>query len=288
MYFKCQERGLFRVIKLLQIGGEGKIWLTQHSNQKLYAVKEYVNGCPERKISREINVHNKMKPHYNVLSPICRIDKLDNKKSYSLLFPYINSGDLIDFTKHKTDLNMRKLEDYILALYPGLLRGIKHVHDNNICHRDIKPGNILWHRGDIKHPLSKSFALHDKLIIADFGCSNKKENLTNAAPTIIYAPPESYNYDRRQKITPAYDYRCDIWGIGATLLVIFSNDKIIFDDDLDRGIYFREGGYKYIKNTYPNIWNNFSNKSQNLLKATLEPDPNDRASIKELIDIARA
>ena len=288
MYFKCQERGLFRVLKLLQIGGEGKIWLTLHSNQKLYAIKEYVTASPAKRIMREINVHNIMKSHYNVLTPICRVEKLDNKESYALLFPYINSGDLIDFAKHKTDLNVHKLEEYILALYPGLLRGIKHVHDHNICHRDIKPGNILWYRGDTKHPLSKSFALHDKLLIADFGCSNKMENLTAAAPTIIYAPPESYNYDRRQKITPAYDYRCDIWGIGASLLTTLHNDIIIFDDDIDRGIYFREGGYKYIKNKYSTIWNNFSNKSQNLLKATLEPNPNDRASLKELIDIAKA
>jgi serine/threonine protein kinase len=40
----------------------------------------------------------------------------------------------------------------------GLLKGLKHMHENRIMHRDIKPENIML-RGDSLEPVIVDFGL---------------------------------------------------------------------------------------------------------------------------------
>ena len=81
---------------------------------------------------------------------------------------------------------------------------MEYLHNNNICHRDIKLENILLDEyGDAK--------------LSDFGLSKKHEKnelLKTACGSPIYAAPEMLKGD------PYKGSEVDIWSLGISLYVM--------------------------------------------------------------------
>jgi serine/threonine protein kinase len=91
-----------------------------------------------------------------------------------------------------------KLEMYhIQALIRTLLEGMVYLHRQNICHRDIKPNNLLVNReGELK--------------IADFGLAKKMTQLsTTRVVTMLYRAPELILGMKN------YSTKIDIWSVGC-------------------------------------------------------------------------
>jgi calcium-dependent protein kinase len=78
------------------------------------------------------------------------------------------------------------------------------MHDNNICHRDIKPDNILYNRNT------------GRLKLIDFGVSKnyktrgKKENMLTDTGTFYYKAPEMF-------MGGGYTKAIDSWATGICL-----------------------------------------------------------------------
>lgn len=91
--------------------------------------------------------------------------------------------------------------DEALNIFIQIAQGLQVTHENNIIHRDIKPGNILiTQNGDVK--------------IADFGLAKLSgvdlTKSTISKGTAAYMCPEQI---RGGKV----DFRCDIWALGIIL-----------------------------------------------------------------------
>jgi eukaryotic-like serine/threonine-protein kinase len=102
--------------------------------------------------------------------------------------------------REKIDHGRMSYEE-VLSIFFQIAKGLIATHENNIIHRDIKPGNILITKnGDVK--------------IADFGLAKLAGvNLTKSTSskgTTSYMCPEQI---RGQKV----DHRCDIWALGIIL-----------------------------------------------------------------------
>ena len=122
-----------------------------------------------------------------------------------------------------------------LILSSQLLAGIGHMHRRNICHRDIKPGNVLIFGADTDHPILK---------ICDFGFSTYMASNSILSPNVntpwYRAPESSWGL-------PDYKLESDIWCVGCTIYEIFTGDILMshVKETENPGIYM-EGCLKVI------------------------------------------
>ena len=94
-------------------------------------------------------------------------------------------------------------EDCIRAVCASVVLGLEYLHGvANVCHRDIKCGNVLL-----------TFDGHVKL--ADFGVSAELTNTLNKRKTVVGSPywmaPEVIRESH-------YDGRADVWSLGITTI----------------------------------------------------------------------
>ncbi|CUI16343.1 hypothetical protein PNK_0717 [Candidatus Protochlamydia naegleriophila] len=104
-----------------------------------------------------------------------------------------------------------------LDMIEWFLKGVKSIHEQNLIHRDIKPGNILC-TSDGKAGLS------------DFGlvCGNESEERQTLIGTPYFIAPEIvyYNNSRIQgENWKKIDGKADIWAVGLTLWDMLSGEN---------------------------------------------------------------
>eukprot|EP00578_Thalassiosira_sp_NH16_P002457 CAMPEP_0181134282 /NCGR_PEP_ID=MMETSP1071-20121207/32008_1 /TAXON_ID=35127 /ORGANISM="Thalassiosira sp., Strain NH16" /LENGTH=629 /DNA_ID=CAMNT_0023220797 /DNA_START=387 /DNA_END=2276 /DNA_ORIENTATION=- len=93
-------------------------------------------------------------------------------------------------------------EEAIRAACAGCVLGLEYLHKKEICHRDIKCGNVLLtNDGHVK--------------LADFGVSAELTNTINKRKTVVGSPfwiaPEVIKEAH-------YDGRADVWSLGITVI----------------------------------------------------------------------
>ena len=97
-----------------------------------------------------------------------------------------------------------KTEEDLREITKGILSALQFLHSQNICHRDIKPDNIMIHR-------------HSRTVkLIDFGISKKtyqrgtRREMLTVIGTPFYLAPEML-------LGGGYDERVDLWALGVTL-----------------------------------------------------------------------
>ena len=93
-------------------------------------------------------------------------------------------------------------EECIRAACAGIVLGLEYLHKKEVCHRDIKCGNVLLtNDGHVK--------------LADFGVSAELTNTINKRKTVVGSPfwmaPEVIKESH-------YDGRADVWSLGITAI----------------------------------------------------------------------
>mmetsp|Transcript_16398 Transcript_16398/g.1466 ORF Transcript_16398/g.1466 Transcript_16398/m.1466 type:complete len:128 (-) Transcript_16398:177-560(-) len=91
-------------------------------------------------------------------------------------------------------------EEDVMNLYKQLLIGFTSLVKSNILHRDIKPGNIIFHNGEAK--------------LADFGFCKAMPSRSDMTSTMvgspIYMAPEVL-------LGKPYDAKADLWSLGCVI-----------------------------------------------------------------------
>lgn len=122
------------------------------------------------------------------------------ERHFWIVMEHLGGGDLASMiTRHQKDGTMVE-EQQLWAYMVQVLRGINELHKLKIVHRDIKPANIFL-TDDLKNAK-----------IGDLNVSKVlKQDLTRTQiGTPYYLAPEIWN-------KKAYDYRADIFSLGALL-----------------------------------------------------------------------
>jgi len=102
---------------------------------------------------------------------------------------------------------------HVKYIMKEILTGLQFMHDKNIMHRDLKPGNLLISdKGEIRYAdfgIARYYEremLHDK--------ETDSAQLTRNVCTRYYKPPEIL-YGANE-----YDFSVDIWGVGCIMAEI--------------------------------------------------------------------
>jgi len=168
--------------------------------KKVFQDKRYKNR--ELSIMKELNHPNiiSLKGYYYTKAPNHKNDEF----FLNVIMDYVPKtlSNLISYNRN----NKSKFPDIIIKLLSyQMIKGIGYLHSLGICHRDIKPQNILIDPSDFS------------LKICDFGCA---KHLVKGEPNLTYIcsrffrPPELImgGKDYRE-----YSTQVDVWSIGCVI-----------------------------------------------------------------------
>ncbi len=152
-----------------------------------------VNKKIERRAFREINILKTL-DHPNIIKIYDYFHSKENNNIY-LFLEYCENGCLKKFLGEGGYLEERNAK----KIMKQIRNGIKYLYENNIFHRDIKPGNIL---------LNSKY----KVKIADFGLStfNTSGHFYKLCGSPYYMSPEIL-------VSSKYTRISDIWSLGLVM-----------------------------------------------------------------------
>lgn len=144
---------------------------------------------------------------------------------YQLIYPYYPYNSLFTIINNKyNNENGYFSELTCVKLFLGIVNGLKSIHLNGFCHRDIKPNNILLNK--ITDNNSSYYYIP---IIIDLGSCRPREFLVDSKSlsndiqedsericTASYRPPELFEVP----LNIYLDDRCDVWSLGCTFYFI--------------------------------------------------------------------
>ncbi|XP_023340046.1 serine/threonine-protein kinase Nek8 [Eurytemora carolleeae] len=111
---------------------------------------------------------------------------------------YADGGNLAELLVKRT---ARMEERDILDIFSQMVSAIRHMHDNNVLHRDLKTANI--------------FLTKDNLVkVGDFGISKMLTTKQGGAHTVLGTP---YYISPEMCEGKVYDEKSDIWALGCIL-----------------------------------------------------------------------
>ncbi|MBU7216449.1 Stk1 family PASTA domain-containing Ser/Thr kinase [Staphylococcus gallinarum] len=246
----------YKVIKKLGGGGMSTVYLAEDSildrNVAIKAIR-IPPGEKEATIKRfEREVHNLSQLSHNNIVNV--FDVTENDENFFLVMEYIKGPTLAEYIQQHKPLDLQT----VISFTKQIIDGIKHAHETQIVHRDIKPQNIL-----VADDLT--------LKILDFGIAKALSETTmtqtnHVLGTVQYLSPEQ----ARGEMT---DNGTDIYSIGVVLYEMLVG-KPPFSGETAVGI-----AIKHIQDPMPNATEQRSEVPQSLsnvvLKAT-EKDKRDR------------
>ena len=199
--------GDLEILNLLGEGSFGAVYKAQHKpTGALVAVKVIANASSsaseEEKIKGEIDILSRCDSPYIVGYCECFIRPPTNKPGEMwIVMEYCEGGSMSDLLEANAGYLLP--EDCIRAVCASIVLGLEYLHGvANVCHRDIKCGNVL-------------LTMDGHVKLADFGVSAELSNTLNKRKTVVGSPywmaPEVIRESH-------YDGRADVWSLGITAI----------------------------------------------------------------------
>ena len=257
---ELQEKiiGNYTIENIIDRGNISKVVLANHIitgekvaikilNKKLFKK----NILTLKSIKKQIHILKLVK-HENIIN---LLEIIDTKKKIYLITEYY-PNDLLSLVIKKKKLTEEKALNY----FSQYINGLQYLHHNGICHRNIRPDNILLDENN------------EKLKIIDFGLSttySKNELLNSPVGEIIYAPPEMH-------LSEKYSGELiDIWNSGLVLYFMVCGYLPFCDEDDEKNI-------NHIITGFYEIPSNISSYCAQIIKSCLQVDPNKRINFEQL------
>uniref|UniRef100_T1J9T1 non-specific serine/threonine protein kinase n=1 Tax=Strigamia maritima TaxID=126957 RepID=T1J9T1_STRMM len=171
---------------------------------------------------------------------------------------YADGGTLAQFLQQsEQQLDEREILIYLHQIVSAL----RHMHDHNILHRDLKTANIfLTKEGIIK--------------VGDFGISKMMTTKSKVANTVVGTP---YYISPEMCEGKSYDEKSDVWALGCILYEMACLQKTFEGSNLPALVN------KIMKGQFAPVKGNYSHGLKQLIRDLLQRDPEFRPTAAEIL-----
>lgn len=189
------------------------------------------------------------------------LDILETENSYYLVMELCPGGNLMNHIYEKKRLDEREAQKYVRQL----VMAVEHLHRAGVVHRDLKIENLLLDE-------------QDNIKLIDFGLSNCAGILGYSDPfstqcgSPAYAAPELLS---RKKYGP----KVDVWSIGVNMYAMLTGTLPFTVEPFNLKTLHQRMVDKDMNPLPPSI----SSAAVSLLKRLLEPDPEKRPNIHQVM-----
>jgi len=251
----------YKLDKKLRSGSYGVVYTTRHrKTQSEFAVKvidrSKLKEKDDKATFREISI---MKDLVDVENAVRLIDCYIIPEVFYIVQFYAKGGDVFDRLAKRisySEMDARELGSI-------LIETMKEIHKRKICHRDMKPENLLL----------KSSHDDSTVLLADFGFAKyvPDEGLKTRCGTPAFVAPEIL-------VGKRYNTQADMWSVGCLMFMLIGGYPP-FQDETHRGLFRKIRGSNFtFHETY---WGKVSLLAKQLITNLLTVDPNDRLDANE-------
>ncbi|KAM3132687.1 hypothetical protein pb186bvf_015232 [Paramecium bursaria] len=272
----------YKILKIIGEGAYGKIKLSQKDG-KLFAIKKFNKYLLRKKnkiyknpdgttkyqslleeVYRELSIHQNLDhPHIVKLYDIFDDDKRD--KLYAVL-EYAQNGQILNWDHKKQIFQAREFsEEQIKKYLKQTLEALQYLNQIFVCHRDIKPHNILLDE-------------HDNIKLCDFGTAQQlqsaNQRVKGTEGTFQFVAPECLRESKDTDIPGYNGFLSDIWGLGIVAYCMVEK-KLPFQSDNMLELF------KQIESK--EIQMNYNGQAKQIIMKMLIRDTKQRPSAQELL-----
>ncbi len=273
------DRGRYEIVSRLGEGSSSQVYVVHdRTDDRRYAAKILDTVGPQRDIARAMFQREQAALDGFEHPAVVRLERwFGDEDRLVLILELVSDGRTLtdvldDVAARRRD---RPAVQWRVAQALALVEALLAAHARNVIHRDIKPGNLLFSRGE------------ETLKLADFGIALVLE-IAAAAPagttlrefhTLPYAPPE-------QLLQQDVSFPADVHALGLVLACLFA--LTLPDDD------FRATGVEALLDAaapdfeaagcLPEDWRPL----RDVLVRCLATDPRARPRLQELQPLLRA
>jgi len=192
----------YQLEKVVGHGAFGIVWRARAEEGDTVAIKKVM--LDRRYHNRELQMMKVME-HENVVRLRHYFEKAGRKKDETFLHLVM---DFLPETIRSVALKHHKRAkrfhpDHIKAYLWQTFRALEYIHARRICHRDIKPDNLLCDPASLK------------CCLCDFGCSKV---LVKGQPNVSYICSRYYRAPELMFGATEYSVSVDVWSVGTILM----------------------------------------------------------------------
>ncbi|KRX03946.1 Protein kinase-like domain [Pseudocohnilembus persalinus] len=257
-------------LNILGEGCVGQVKKVQKISNNKYFASKMVHTNDEEKVNQIIEefLNCKKLEHPNIVKVYELHIDTNNEKIYTIM-EYIAAKQMFSVIHRIKSFN----ENIASNIFKQILLGIKYMHEQGVCHRDLKPNNILVNEDGLCVKITD-------FNISKFG-ENKKKTLFDQQDTVkMWTYTGTVAFTAPEVFDGQYNQGVDLWSAGVVLYCMLSGVQP-FESEYVKDLIYKIQNDE-VKLAGP-VWDNISKDAKQLISLLLQKNPKNRPTINKAL-----